>query len=196
MQELRTEKTLFDLVFQSSNMGTIELVSPVLKVRLREGGSNLEDLINPILAAQEPSAEASDMRLVLQNGIVEIYDPSERLVNKTMLEELTLQTSSEKTNLELKGTVNEAPLEVTGEFDPAYNSGSVHWQTEHLNLASYQPLLSRWQPASRIAGWLTVDQTCAWDNSTPAHSRSEWSTGGRGAGVAIARSDGRGSLTT
>ncbi|QDU79897.1 hypothetical protein Pla110_16170 [Polystyrenella longa] len=166
VSEMRTERTLFQLVFQSGDLGTIELTSPVLKVKLRENGSNVEDLLNPILAAQDPEAESSQLKLVVKEATLELYDPADQLVNTTVVEQLTLQQTPSKLEMELQGTVNEASIHVAGEFEPTFESGSVRWKTERLDLASWKPLLSRMQPGARLSGFVTAEQTCLWDQST------------------------------
>ncbi|MCA9040393.1 MAG: hypothetical protein KDA65_08610 [Planctomycetaceae bacterium] len=167
ISEIRTEHTLFALVFQGDNLGTIKLAAPVLKVKLRDGGSNVEDLLNPILAAQDPNGESAQLNLILENATVEVYDNAGTLVNTTSLQELRLERTAAETKLELTGTVNDAPLHLVGDFDATYQSGSLHWKTDQLDLVSWKALLSRWQPAARLGGRVTADQTCVWDRSTP-----------------------------
>ncbi|MAT13871.1 MAG: hypothetical protein CMJ46_01215 [Planctomyces sp.] len=167
IRELRTHQTLFGLVFQSSDLGTIELMSPVVKVKLRKDGSNVEDLVNPILAALDPEAESSLLKLIVNEATVEIYDTENNLVNTTKVDQLTVDQAADKTHLDMNGTVNEAPLHVVGEFDPLFQSGSLNWKTEQLELASWQALLRRWQPAAKISGQVTADQTSIWKQEQP-----------------------------
>lgn len=50
---IRTEKNLFSLLLDRRDVGTIRVEQPNLKLELRPDGSNIEDLVNPWLAAQK-----------------------------------------------------------------------------------------------------------------------------------------------
>ena len=49
------KKNLFSLLLDHREIGTIRVEQPKLKLELRPDGSNVEDLVNPWLAAQKPS---------------------------------------------------------------------------------------------------------------------------------------------
>lgn len=55
ISSIRTGKNLFSLLLDHREIGTVRVEQPKLKLELRPDGSNVEDLVNPWLAAQKSS---------------------------------------------------------------------------------------------------------------------------------------------
>ncbi|MGE3316681.1 MAG: hypothetical protein AB7O26_16310, partial [Planctomycetaceae bacterium] len=73
----RTEKSLLDLVLNRSDAGKVILEGPQVRIVVRDGGSNLEDVLRPMLdASNEPST--SGLKIESSAGTLELYDAEGR----------------------------------------------------------------------------------------------------------------------
>ncbi len=84
---IRSERTLIDILLDSRNAGTIHLETPKSRIVVRADGSNLEDVVRPVLAAQsEPSARG--FTIVSDGGDLELVDDAQG--RRTRINSLTM----------------------------------------------------------------------------------------------------------
>jgi hypothetical protein len=69
-------RSLFSIVLNSSELGTFTLAHPVFHAVLRADGSNLEDLIQPILA--QPKGAPKSLEIIVSEGVLAIDDITRR----------------------------------------------------------------------------------------------------------------------
>ncbi len=71
---VRTDRTLLQLAWDYHDLGTIHIERPQIHVRMRPGGSNLEDVLSDLMAGPSASDRFA-MRLEVGNGEVELSGP-------------------------------------------------------------------------------------------------------------------------
>lgn len=97
VKELRSEKSLWQLATQLSQLGTFTLVEPTGHVLMRADGSNVEDVVTALLSgpATEPSPE---IRLDIVNARVEFEHPAAK--RKSTLASVDVKVSSGPNGIE------------------------------------------------------------------------------------------------
>ena len=72
-QNLVVNKTLGSLIFSQQDLGEIEVTSPEVQLLVRDGGSNVEDLLAPLLNG-EPSKETKRFHVHISQGVLRVGD--------------------------------------------------------------------------------------------------------------------------
>jgi hypothetical protein len=74
VESVRTERSLLELVLYPSDLGKFVLQGPQVKLSLREGGSNLEDLLALLSKEQKASRTLLGFSLEFADGAVDVAD--------------------------------------------------------------------------------------------------------------------------
>ena len=172
VKEVRSEKTLWQLVTQTSVLGTFTLIEPTGHVVLRADGSNVEDVVAALMSGPS-TGPAPEIRVEIVNARIEFEHPTSK--QKSAIESLDLKVSSGANGVEL--IVAEMPSKSatsatdSGRF-AAYFGKPVadsetdakaddsqqlmvrakDWQLDWLN-----PVLARWQSKGNVSGMLSAD---------------------------------------
>ena len=75
VETVRTEATLMSLLWDSHDRGSIVLERPTVTLVVRDGGTNLEQILSRWLK-QPTQAAAADMTVQVQNGVLDMTDAS------------------------------------------------------------------------------------------------------------------------
>ncbi len=172
VKELRSERTLWQLATQRTELGTFTLIEPAGHVVLRAGGSNIEDVVTALLSG--PTTEPSpEFRLEIVNARVEFEHPAAK--RKSAMESVDLKVTSGSKGIELltaempsKSATSETDAgrfaayfgKPVGESESAAPSSDAQqllirakgWRLDGLNT-----VLARWQPTGEVSGVLSAD---------------------------------------
>lgn len=176
VKELRSERTLWQLVTQQTVLGTFTLIEPTGHVVLRADGSNVEDVLATLLSG--PTSEpAPDIRVEIVNARVEFEHPASH--QKSAIESLDMKLSTGAKGLQL--FVAEMPSKsaekATDSGRLAAYFGRPVGNSEKSDAAStnsdgdrqllvraqdwrmdwLSPILARWQPQGALSGQLSGD---------------------------------------
>ena len=172
VKELRSEKTLWQLATQRSQLGTFTLVEPAGHVVLRGDGSNVEEVLSALLSGSS-TGPSPEFRLEIVNARVEFEHPAAK--RKSAIESVDVKVASGSNGLELitaeMPSKSAASATDNGRFaayfgKPVADSETAakpddsqqlmvrakDWQLEWLN-----PIVARWQPKGNLSGMLSAD---------------------------------------
>ena len=191
--EIRGDRSLLAILWDSSNLGRIRLEKPKLSVVLREDGSNVEDVLATYLAPSDEPWAAMDVGVEIVDGEVSVSNPRTQQSWRIEGLQLTLGIPADKTRpieLQTSGTV--ADLRRPGRFsvelrmhqgpgsdqtsdgttadspasdnEPAM-SDELAIKTEAVPLAMFKSLFDRLALEMQLAGYLSSDIQCQWNGA-------------------------------
>lgn len=179
---LAGDKAMLALLFDTSHLGRFQLDEPKLHLVLREGGSNLEDLLARYLDPQQP-ASPRETAIAARDASLTVLDQRARRTWQIESVQCELSVPADRAKpvvLRLTGSVpgqlRAAPLELGLEVhrtsegkDPARAEAidSLTVKTEGGPLALAEPLLRRWVTGLELSGRCTGAFSCQWDHGTP-----------------------------
>jgi translocation and assembly module TamB len=167
--EVKLERSLLNLLFDRSDIGKVTIVQPHVFVRMRPGGSNLEDALTEILSEKAESDTA--LSLIVQYGSVELSGTAGAwqidsltgsLVPPTASKQLTAQltgnikrinTAQSGGNFQLKIAPNEATAESTASAEKTLH---VQLLASSLPLDITSPIFERWNVAANVQGTISA----------------------------------------
>jgi hypothetical protein len=152
-------KSLLALISNSKDLGTITIDKPQLLVVARENGSNLEDLLAPLLSQPSSGGAMPTVVVDVRGGLVKLVDgASEQSWEFTPLDAHveSPRDAQNAWNISLKTKVDDAGLvadvvQVLG--DNAATHATV--EADRFPLAPLQPLLARVLGPVRLAGGIS-----------------------------------------
>lgn len=163
---LHTEKRLLDLVLNRSDAGKIVLDSPQVRVVVRNGRSNLEAVVRPMLDAQsEPSS--SRLAIVVNSGTVELFDEARRTAKVADLSLLVAKSFDPAMlmQFECAGVIDGAgapgKLRIKSHFGSmveddaetiAVPSVKLHLDADRIRLDDWRVLIESLSPGTECAG--------------------------------------------
>lgn len=168
---IRLERTLWQLLLDRADIGTIHVERPHLKVIVREDGSNLEDALASLMS-QANASTGGALKLVVQEGSIELIDAAQELAWQIEGVEATLAMSAnlaEPSQVSFKGNIHDAqgtprPLEgafawhaPTAEPQAGQPGGTLTLRATDTPLAMLRAALRRAVPASEIHGEASCD---------------------------------------
>jgi len=178
LPEIQSEKTLLDLALSRRQAGKFTLKDPQVRIAVRGDGSNLEDVVRPLLEARSSSSPRG-FSIESDGGRLELIDAEGR--RRVRLEKMTLgfvrpADESELWQVACTGAV-EGPgmpgsYRLKATAGPGENAAGAataavkaHVRLDGLVMEDWQPVVSRLWPEARATGVLDVDLEC----------RGEWS---------------------
>jgi hypothetical protein len=174
---LTGQKSLAEILSNWSVLGQFQLAQPKLTLRLRDDGSNVEDVLAEYLTAdEEPSGQVS-VSLAIRDGSVLLIDETNqtsRQIEDVQLHLALSPGSVQVTNLDASGKI--VDVERSGQFTVALTSrqggesgqqagaaGQMTAQVKHVPLAMFNALVGRWAPQTQLSGRLRGEISAQWD---------------------------------
>lgn len=181
---LAGDKALLALVFDTASLGRFQLDAPQLHLVLREGSSNLEDLLARYLNPDQP-AHPVEVAIRASDGRVSVLDQRTRRTWHVESVQMELGVPAERAKpIELHlsgnfpGQLRGGPFEVSLEIHrssaashgapPAEAVDSLLVKTEGGPLGLAEPLLRRLVAGLELSGRCTGSLSCRWDHLGPA----------------------------
>ncbi|REJ66590.1 MAG: DUF748 domain-containing protein [Planctomycetota bacterium] len=172
LKQARSEKSLATLLLQGSTPGTFFVREPVIEIELREGGSNLEDLLAE-LREDDPAApdeaaslprpfalEVTEATIVLKNeaGATTTFSNVDlSLARKSEGTEATRPLSFQASGELSSADARPAPWSASGDVDPETGAAQATLKSEAVALAALEPLLTRFAAGTHADGMLAID---------------------------------------
>ena len=161
---VRSEKTLFDLAMNRSDLGTIHIEKPVVDVVVEKGTTNVETAFAKILQAPVTDAPLrTALNLAIVDGTANFHAPdrSEHGTLDRIAAKVTIPASkAEAIALELSTEVNaEDRLQFIGSLGVTC---TAKLEASGFDLARLSPLLHRFDVESSAAGTLTAKLSGSW----------------------------------
>lgn len=170
------ERWLAGLLWDCSRLGRVRIEQPKLSIVLSDDGSNLEDVLRAYLddKADETEPETlagiltADVQIEIVGGQMLVHDP--RAQQSWLVQDLKVQLAmpkdpSQPTVFQTAGLVADArrPGRFEGSLLLEPSEGkpdALKLTAENLPLALVQPVLGRFVPNTRLAGWLSASIVC------------------------------------
>jgi hypothetical protein len=175
--EATVDKSLWSLLSNSSRLGRVRLQQPEVLVELTEDGSNIEDLLAPLLESEDSATlDCPEVSLEVIDGRVLVYDGRSRQewkledVNATVAlgEDWSAPLQVDCTAVAPLGD-GEAPLRAEAVIERglgangAVNSqGRLAIRGEQIPLDMLQPLAARAIPGLKLAGSMNSNLRYEW----------------------------------
>lgn len=170
-KSLTSSSTLLGLLFNGSKPGTFTITHPVLYLELREDGSNLEDVLRPILQAQgKSSTEAVGVKVI--DGVVNIHDRVSKrkfqlqqvevdlAMNKQASPPVEVDASASMPTDNGRARMNLAVR--AGDDAGGFEQGMLDCQIEAFPLEVVEPFIRRALPGAKLAGLLAANAHGTW----------------------------------
>lgn len=156
--------------------GQFSLEQPKLAVVLRDGGSNLEDLLAKYLA-KERSRSESEFSVQIVDGSVAMRDRArgrQWLFEKLQLA-LSMSTAAGPLQLDASATVASAdqPGQVSVKLQREEGGLQLSSTIDALPAAALRPILARWLPVSELDGRVSVAVRGQWESSASGKTSLE-----------------------
>jgi hypothetical protein len=152
-------KSLLGLLLNQSDLGTITIDKPEVLLVLRSDGSNLEDLLQPLLTKPSSGGATPALRLEVSNGQLKLIDGSTE--QSWELSALNAKVASPQSGDDAWRAALEAKLGDAGivaRVDQALGTGATTKATleaDRFPLEPLQPVLTRVLGPTRLSGALT-----------------------------------------
>ena len=179
-------RTLIEILQDTSNLGSIRIEKPKLSVEIdEEGNTNLEKSLAKYLTADGEPFGPVDLQLQVVDGQVSITDAQSGQaweVDKFQLDLKVPADTSEMMALETSGEIVDA--DKSGRFSVVMKlsqtesgksasvgaggvgSDELELKTENLSLAVLGPILGRFAPGTQLSGRLFSTAKCRFDRNT------------------------------
>ncbi len=168
--QLSTSTSLIDLLNDPLSPGPITLRQPSVKAVLRRDGSNIEDLIQPLLQDSSDSAAAAHVKIIVIDGAIELADAQGEQVGeiRSIEGELDCRTSEKavewKVTAEMAVDQNSGPVSCKGQANFGdVREGDLAWQSTTAPMGGLQVALARFDPNIQCDGALTSNGELRWD---------------------------------
>ena len=175
IKTIRLRKSLTSLI-NATDLGTIEVIEPIVDLKLRPDGSNLEDAISEMFATSDRSQRSLVMRFSVSNGRVLVTDESTEspytFENVTCILDV-LQPDEAPLRIEFSATVAHPDRNQDGQInariavdggkdDVEFQNGLIELTTDSLPVAFVSPFISRFIEPVSISGTLDGKATGSW----------------------------------
>ncbi|NQT15342.1 MAG: hypothetical protein HQ582_21480, partial [Planctomycetes bacterium] len=177
--EIRGDRSLLAILWDSSNLGRIRLEKPTLNVVLREDGSNVEDVLASYLAPSDEPTTAMDLDVEIVDGKISVSDPRAQRNWQVDDFQLALDMPADPAGpiaLKTSGVVDDAgrpgnfsvdlKMDDAGASTPDANGSGpaaireLTVKTDALPLAMLQSLFDRFAPDMQLAGHVSSSIQC------------------------------------
>ena len=185
IEEVSTEKPLFEFVKNYRELGTIHIRNPHLQLIVTKDGSNLQEALATLTTSEKESSRQAtstsspvSLGLEITNGKIDVADQVSGIQSVADNVNLTLHVpAANESELVLKLAANTIQGQQTGQLQadiqwkPPHEftakdlgAGQIVFQSNQFPLPILAPLLSRTVPDLRLDGQLNADLTCNWAN--------------------------------
>ncbi len=180
-ESIKIDHTPLYLAMNSNNLGTIQIVRPVIRVKVRPDGSNLEDALQKLLSditQSEPATESSAKKSTafvfqLVEGTILADDVATgrqwRLQNVNAQYDTRSNTGPGVGSLtgEIAVSDHGAAALPAGRFTLSLKAADrglqqLDFQADQIALALAEPWLRRFVPGGQLSGTLSGQATAAW----------------------------------
>ncbi len=170
-QSLTSSSTLLGLLMNGSKPGTFTISHPIIYLELRENGSNLEDVLKPILQAQGKSSTDS-VGVKVIDGVVKIHDrvsnrkyelqqvKVDLAMNKKASPPIELDASASMPTEGQRATMNVAIR--GGDEAGGLEQGMLDCQVSGLPLELAAPFVRRALPGAEMSGRMAIHAHGTW----------------------------------
>jgi translocation and assembly module TamB len=171
VESLTSDTTLLGLVMNPGNPGKFTIHHPVVNIVLREKGSNLEDVLRPLLT-KKGSSSTSSVGVKITDGVVNIHDTVAK--RKFQLQQVELDLAMDKTAkvpIELDASASmptdgqRATMNVAvrgGSEDGGMEEGMIDCQVQAFPLEVVEPFVRRALPGAELTGLMAVNAHGTW----------------------------------
>ena len=170
------DRTLFELLVEGMGGATLTISDPQIYLVADESATNWERALETLLAQPASERPAPAITVKLENGIVDISSPDQRvgkitdwnLLARYSPEEtlpLTVETSAAITAAQFADTTGQ--LSAVFRFAPSTDEtelpiGELAWETSGVQIEAIGPVLARFLPETTVAGHITSIATLDW----------------------------------
>ena len=197
VEKITSDKSLLAILCNYTQLGEFRVEKPTVSLVLREGGSNVEDMLGNFKSdtPETHSSTSVAVDLAVTDGAVRIFDQAtkqswqiDKLNVDVNMPSDAAQATTVKASAELSDTSNKgdrpagerglsalSPGKLSAEFSmtPAADeksqaAGNVALQAEGLPLAAAQSLVARFLPQARLEGRLHCNVRAGWGGDKAA----------------------------
>ena len=176
VEKISSDKSLLAILRNYTQLGQFRVEKPVISLVLREGGSNVEDLLANF-KSETPEKKSSTkvaIDLAVVDGTVKITDQSTKQswqidkvnVNLNMpadaAQAMTLKATAEVADARQPGKLAADMSMKSAPDDKSKGSGDISVQSENLPLAAAQSFVARYLPQARLDGRLNGNVHAIW----------------------------------
>lgn len=169
---VRLERTLWQMLMDSADVGVIHVEQPHVIIVMRDGGSSLEDTLWPLLDKFQAPASANTTSVVIEGGSIELVDSAQDLA--WQIEQVAMSVTlpanvEEASQLALTGQVHDSQGAVRGiDAKFAWHSpgpqpqagkpgGTLTLKTTSTPLAMLRAIVRRMVPGADLNGVASCD---------------------------------------
>jgi translocation and assembly module TamB len=176
VEKITSDKSLFAILCNYRQLGEFRVERPTVSLVLREGGSNVEDLLGNFQSdsSETKSSASVAIDLAVTDGTVKIVDQStkqswqvDKLNVDVNMPADAAQATTVKASAELSDARQPGKLSAEVSMTPAadeksQSSGSVALQADGVPLAAVQSFVARFLPQARLEGRLNCNVRAGW----------------------------------
>jgi hypothetical protein len=175
IETVRTEATLLSLLWNSHDQGTVVLEQPTVTLEVRDGQTNLEQILARWLA--QPSTGASaNLTVQVKDGALDVTDSSQTRVARMESMQITVELpagGAESGTVELRSCpliVNDrsgtCAVRCTWTGESIQRNWSLHLTTRDAGLSLVSLVARRFGTDVQADGALNAELKCTWDAAT------------------------------
>ncbi|MGA2797045.1 MAG: DUF748 domain-containing protein, partial [Thermoguttaceae bacterium] len=176
VEKISSDKSLLSILRNYTQLGQFRVEKPVISLVLREGGSNVEDLMANFKSdtPEKKSSANVAIDLAVVDGTVNITDQSTKQswqIDKVNVDlsmpadaaqAMTLKASAEVADPRQPGKLAADLSMTSAPDDKTTGSGDIAMQSESLPLAAAQAFVARYLPQARLDGRLNGNVHAIW----------------------------------
>lgn len=159
-------RSLWELLFQQADLGTLLIDQPKLEVRFREGTSNVERFVRRWLDRSASTSSIASCTVTVDDGQITWVDGHSQHQLSSLTGEVTLRNSDElrcvlRSDIQAqrpgpeRGAAGHFRFEATGHVTG--RTGQVEFVSHQVPLEAIQPVVRRWWPDAVLGGKLTSE---------------------------------------
>lgn len=167
VQSVSTTASLVSLLWDRTQPGPLQVIRPQATIHVREGGSDWEDLLAPLLAESDESSQTR-LQLQIEEAELELIHGPGKIVHRIAGGgDVSVDSASEKLQWRLQTELNSpgqsGQIDCDGEVVMAEpSSGTVRWKASRVGLAVVDAVLVRLGQPVRSRGQLEGQGVVEW----------------------------------
>ena len=177
VESVKTRKSLTSML-NTTDLGTFEIVNPMLNLKVRPDGSNLEDALADLLDTEASEEPSPAIRLSISGAAAIVTDTTngrEYELDKVASTIDAFQPDEAPLVMEFEGVLLDAAVQGQGDFkakvvvdagkeEIEFQNGLVQLQSSKLPIGIASPLLTRFVEPIAFAGTMDGNVTATWEN--------------------------------